>query len=305
MAEVVDNDVVEQILIWLDATDLNRYKRVCKSWRSLITCPRFVKRHLNLSYNKDQHNNKLGHRRVSVFENPYLITIPVLLGSSNGLVCIEVSITKHIVGNPLTREIRQLPHRPYMISLDVCWGFGYDSSRDDYKVIVGVQKGEGQTCFSVLSLKSNVWRDIGEKKYTSFSNAAGVLCNGALYWMIADQNDRYSIASYDLSLEKFKEIPLPVKIYIGYNLGIMKECLCVFGHFYADDVWLLKKYSVKESWELMKIRDDDEMEYDTVHFLRFGLRKGDKASWFYRASECPCSECMAAPLFVESCISTL
>ncbi|XP_076884902.1 F-box/kelch-repeat protein At3g06240-like [Bidens hawaiensis] len=218
MAEVVDNDVVEQILIRLDAKDLNRYKRVCKSWRSLITSPRFVKRHLNLSYNKDQHNNKLGHRRVGVFENPYF-TNPVLRGSSNGLVCIECSITKLIVGNPLTREIRKLPRRPYIVLFDACWGFGYDSSRDDYKVIVRARKGDDRTCFSVLSLKSNVWRDIGEKKYASFSNAAGVLFNGALYWMIRDQNDRYSIASYDLSLEKFKEIPLPVKRYIGLKMS--------------------------------------------------------------------------------------
>ncbi|XP_076900785.1 F-box protein CPR1-like [Bidens hawaiensis] len=298
MAKVGD-DVVEQILIQLDAKDLNLYKPVCKSWRSLITSPRFVKRHLNLTYNKDRHNNKLGNRRVSVFKHSYFAN-PELVGSSNGLVCIGFSMTKLTVGNPLTREVRQLPHHPY-IGVDVCWGFGYDSSRDDYKVIVGTRKGVDQTRFRMLSLKSNVWRDIEKMKYSRFSDVAGILCKGALHWIITNQDGRYFIASYDLALEEFKEIPLPGR-YIGYNLGIMKECLCIFGYSYACDVWLMKKYNEKESWEPVKIWHD-EMKYDTVHFLRFRLRKEDNASWFYRASEHLHLEWVAAPLFVESLVS--
>ncbi|KAJ0617152.1 putative F-box domain-containing protein [Helianthus annuus] len=64
MAEVVNEDVVEQILIELDVKDLIRFKTVCKSWHSLITSPRFVNRHLIRSHNKDRNNKEIGHRRI-------------------------------------------------------------------------------------------------------------------------------------------------------------------------------------------------------------------------------------------------
>ncbi|MFS7916336.1 putative F-box domain-containing protein [Helianthus anomalus] len=162
MAEVVNEDVVEQILIEIDVKDLIRFKTVCKSWHSLITSPRFVSRHLNRSYNKDRNNNEIGHRKIGRGQqNSQRIVLAAtyghgrrLVGSSNGLVCIIIKsefCCNVLVCNPSTREVRQLrPYSGLISSPLLCWGFGYDSSRDDYMVFVGARKGENHTCFHVL-----------------------------------------------------------------------------------------------------------------------------------------------------------
>ncbi|KAI3716458.1 hypothetical protein L1987_67355 [Smallanthus sonchifolius] len=245
MTEFDHEDVVEQILIGLDVKDLIRCKSVCKSWHSLITSPGFINRHLNYSYHKDRCSNELNNRRISYTH---------LVGSSNGLICIISALyAKILVCNPLTREVRKLA---LLIGLSFCWGFGYDSSGDDYKVFMGSKKGKNLTCVQVLSLKSNVWRVIGEVKY-KFISIDGILCNGALHWIIRDENMKKIIISYDLSKEEFKEIPHPVdaryKCTSSSYLGILKNCLCIFSrsHYPSVHVWLMKNYNVKQSWELV------------------------------------------------------
>ncbi|KAJ0806748.1 putative F-box domain, galactose oxidase/kelch, beta-propeller, F-box associated interaction [Helianthus annuus] len=273
MAELAHDDLVEQILIRLDVKDLIRFKSVCKSWHSLITSPGFISRHQNSSYN--EYNNIYGYtsQRIVLSANGHK-----LVGSSNGLVCI-ISISEFscnvLVCNPSTREVRQL--RPYSLLISsplLCWGFGYDSSRDDYTVFVGAGKGENQTCFHVLSLKSNVWRVIGEVKYKYgwWFNRDGVLCNGALHWIVTDEeNEKDIIIAYDLSKEEFREIPQPddprYECTFRSYLGMVKECLCIYRRpWYSRDVpdiWLMKKYNVKESWE--PLPHDREINYEYVH----------------------------------------
>ncbi|KAM0024957.1 putative F-box domain, kelch-type beta propeller, F-box associated interaction [Helianthus debilis subsp. tardiflorus] len=308
-------DVVWQILVRSDVKDLIRFKRVCKSWHSLITSPRFVNRHLNLSCNKDRCNNKLVHRRITC---DHLVTcdqLVHLVGSSNGLVCMTLeNYSKVVVVNPLTKEARQLSSLPSR--LQACWGFGYDTFSDDYKVIAGAKKGYKQTCLQVLSLKSNVWRSIGEVKYR-FYTKIGILCNGALHWLVVGQNFKTFILSYDLSKEEFEEILLPddptcICCSCKCYLGIVKECLCIFirddhgSSYYGypyHDAWLMKKYNVKESWEMLPHWRDQETKRDIVHILRWVLTKKDDESWFFLASEHHYREYMDAPIFVPSLVS--
>ncbi|KAF5820077.1 putative F-box domain, galactose oxidase/kelch, beta-propeller, F-box associated interaction [Helianthus annuus] len=291
MAEVVHDDVVEHILIGLDVEDLISCMRVCKSWHSLITSPRFVTRHLNHSYNKDRYNNELVHRRIVFITHPGFGSHH-LVGSCNGLVCISsLQDRKVFVGNPLTRE-------------------------DDYTIVAVANKGENRSCVQVLSLKSNVWRAIGEVKYV-FISWVGFLYNGALHWIVEDQNRKLLILSYDLSKEEFIEIPKPddARYECTYTsrLGIVKECLCIFrGYGYSsNDVWLMKNYNVKESWELLPQRDrDHDKKYDSVHFFNSGLPKDVDASWFCSAMEHkywlhmdPHYYYIHAPIFVKSLVS--
>ncbi|KAM0013678.1 putative F-box domain-containing protein [Helianthus debilis subsp. tardiflorus] len=316
MAESVHADVLEHILIRLDVKLLIRCKRVCKSWHSLITNPGFINRHLNRSYNEDRYNNNLDSRRISLPDkssshgryNSYYD----LVGSSNGLVCIISCLVscKLLVCNPLTREVRQLESPRLIGVLQLCWGFGYDSSRDDYKVVVGTKKGENQTCFEVLSLKSNVWRVV-EVKYTFIITKAGILCNGALHWIVKDQNNKKLIISYDLSKEEFEEMPQPENAIYEFThssyLGTVKECLCIISpndYFPVHDVWLMKKYDVKESWEMLPCHH--EMKRNIVHYL--GLPKDE--SFFLHYVEPWFSEDLSyrlwrftVPIFVKSLVS--
>lgn len=150
----------------------------------------------------------------------------------------------------------------------MCSGSCYDSSIDDYKVILGFRKRDEDdvTCFQVLNLKSNVWRVAGEVKYR-FISKVGTLCNGALHWVVHPQNKKKGIiVSFDLSQQDFTEIPQPDDNALGLphmnmrdgmtdmSLGVMDECLCIFSIISPTlpvKIWKMKAYNVKQSWEMV------------------------------------------------------
>ncbi|KAL8255483.1 hypothetical protein R6Q59_030550 [Mikania micrantha] len=168
-------------------------------------------------------------------------------------------------GNPLIKEVRKLSLPP-RIGTPLCWGFGYDSSNDDYKVILGSWKGMN---FQVFSLKSNTWKVvIGELNY-AFIRKNGVLINGALHWIVKDRNMKKLIISFDLSKEEVTEIPQPDDARYECNfrsyLGVINECLCIFQKS-QDSIWLIE-YKVKQSWQLLS-NDHEINKYDVIHYLR-------------------------------------
>lgn len=261
MADVLSFDLIEEILVRLSVLDLLRFKSVCKSWYSLILSPLFAKAHLNHTSNKDKVN---AHRRVVAITAALSRIIPLLMryryfrivGSSNGLLCIYCDHEEFVaVANPATRvaqKLQTLTQKPKRALL--CYGFGYDSSRDDYKVIVGFRKRK-MTHFYLLSLESNVWKFIGEVncKFINHRNG-GILCHGSLNWLMKDKNKKV-ILSFDLSKQEFNEILLPDNPmkYIGNRLGVYKECLCIYNdRSPSKNKWLLENWNVKESWKLMQ-----------------------------------------------------
>ncbi|GJZ96008.1 F-box/kelch-repeat protein-like protein isoform X1 [Tanacetum coccineum] len=161
MPEVCLN-IVEDILARSQVEDLLRCKSVCKSWKSLISSRRFVKYHLNYNLKKKAYNNESGDTAIE-FDSEYCHR---LVGSSNGLVCIHVCFKDELfVINPSTREVKKLRNPPKELLFDVL-GFGYDSSIDDFKVVVGFSyKDSNDILFIVLELKSNYWKSVaGEVK---------------------------------------------------------------------------------------------------------------------------------------------
>ncbi|KAF5791906.1 putative F-box domain-containing protein [Helianthus annuus] len=310
MAEVVHEDLVEQILLRSEVKDLIHFKSVYKSWHSLITSPRFVNRHLKLSYNKDCCNNELNNRRIclSYSESCYGY---LLVGSCNGLVCIFSYLTWTIlVGNPMTREVRRLNLPSFLLDRSLCLGFGYDLSKEDYTVVVGEKKGENQASFHLLSLKSNVWRVIGELKYRLISKA-GILCNVALHWLVGDnENMKKLIICYVLSREEFKEIPLlpddaRYESSSHSYLGVMEECLCIFWWSLSSCVvvWRpMKKYNVKQSCELL--RRNSDMNYESIQYLRRPKNRMLNDSFFHLGESLFCGTLYVdAPIFVQSLVS--
>lgn len=186
-----------------------------------------------------------------------------LVGSSNGLICIALQsgfTGRLVVANPLTRVVKSLSkfNRHSRRWWELCWGFGYDSSTDDYKVLLGLDYKNGKLGirFSVLTLKTNVWKHIGCLDYYCINNI-GMLCNGAIHWFMTDENNRTLILSFDLSKEEFKEIPQPNDPRYNFSLhkhylGITEDCLCIFTlDIYDDHRWVMKNYNVQQSWALL------------------------------------------------------
>lgn len=351
MADVVGHDIFENILLRLDVEDLIRCKSVGKSWYSFISHPSFIYTHLNHSYNNDRNSREIYHRRILI---PTIIRrlsyykfgearICYLVGSSNGLICTCSSDAEIIVTNPYTREMRKLPHDFESLCWSMCCGFGYDSSTDDYKLVVGLPKGEDRTLFQVFSLKSNAWKVIGEVKYRFIVQwstdedptgyRVGILCNGALHWVMYDaqnqkneKNAKTSILSFDLSKEDFKEIPQPDddNLYESLDMGILvedwrglkttmcfgtlEECLCVFYYNLMTNEmhrWIMKNYNAKDSWEKMGQSHDYESKFEVIPFLpmenSFSLESSlsSQSESFDPAA----TSLISSPIFVRSLVS--
>nr|GEZ43868.1 hypothetical protein [Tanacetum cinerariifolium] len=191
-----------------------------------ISASRFAKTHLNYTCNKDNNNNELGHIRIIIPShdntlnyattldlNEYYFMDRCIIGSSNGLVCFSVSFTngKVLVTKPLTGEVKKLQTVPGIsIRLDSCWGFGYDSFTDDYKVVTGIKVHKVRTLFQVLTLKSNIWKVKRLVKLKFIGVPIDILFNGAIHWsMKVSDTKRQVIISFDLSREEITEIPQP------------------------------------------------------------------------------------------------
>ncbi|GJZ40302.1 putative F-box domain-containing protein [Tanacetum coccineum] len=272
-------DVVEEILSRLLVKDLLRCKSVCKSWYSLISSPSFVR--LQCKYGYDRWRWRWTWRWT-------------VGGSSNGLVCVYSSSGSDEpirVTNPLTRKCRELlrPPRLYSFALDrLCLGFGYDTSTDDYKVVIVMNDysdddRDSKALVHILNLKSNIWKPLGHFNYrfNYYLATPGILYNEALHWFWFDANDttndKVLIVSFDLAKEEFREIPQPDDTrYVwgkGSTLGIIEGRLCIFTRMiYVNNnppfcVWVIKNYNVKPSWELLPITDPSEMKDHAIHYM--------------------------------------
>ncbi|XP_071687392.1 F-box/kelch-repeat protein At3g06240-like [Rutidosis leptorrhynchoides] len=211
----------------------------------------------------------------------------MMIGSCNGLVCISPFVDELLVTNPSTREVRKLPMLPFCRG-NLCWGFGYDSITDDYKVVAGINESEHLMRFQVLSLKSSQWKFVGDGNYLTYNAQGcfprpGVLHDGALHWFMYDtkkkkkKKKKMVILSFDLSLEKFKEIPQPDDtIYLCDHLNVLgtfQKYLCVFRTYdiLTDhcNTWLMKNYNC---WQLIPCDDYEGNKYGaaaTVYILDF------------------------------------
>ncbi|XP_035835069.1 F-box/kelch-repeat protein At3g23880-like isoform X2 [Helianthus annuus] len=313
-------DVVERILPLLDVKDIIRCKSVCKSWRSVILSLRFVKAHLNNAYTNDRNNHELGHRRVCLRgirgeDSWFLLDYIHIVGSCNGLLCVSPIGVKFVVINPSTREHKKLPTPPFqphvhklaMTREVACWGFGYDSSSDDYKVIAGFMKkfDSKRTSFLVLTLKSNTWKVIGQVKYSIYEGRSGVFYGGALHWFMTHKNLKKVIISLDLSTEEFKEIPMPdvyMLYFDSYRLGVIEECLCIYS---IRSPLSTKKWVMKNNkWELY-IDNHCQTKYDVAHY--FPIRKeSHMTSRYYVDDGTPVpinGDYIRASIFVKSLVS--
>ncbi|CAH1453017.1 unnamed protein product [Lactuca virosa] len=253
-------EIIIEILSRLPVESLLRCKSVCKLWRSMISDSHFVKSHLALSTS----NNRYTHHRlilhtsprinlkssplydvlyaesVNLLEHDYPLKHPYksiwIAGSCNGLLFIAVEDDDLFLWNPGTRKSNRLPDVGFNVRSGsyVLYGFGYDESKDDYKVVgiscVFISGGNYNIRVKIYSMKFGNWKNIGAFPHGIPLDDSGKLSNGALHWAASqDFGSFYSwrIISLDLAKETYGEILQPV---------------------YDEDVWVMKVYGVKDSW---------------------------------------------------------
>ncbi|KAF5199156.1 F-box protein cpr1 [Thalictrum thalictroides] len=172
--DMLPEDVVYHILLWLPVVSLLRFKSVCKAWCSLIESFDFITQHLHLSKSRDNNKVIAWAPEMLDFQGGPLFTFRFLLFSGNnfqmsesldlphrfdnplerrgnlvscnGVICLvhryDDSTIKDDVSlwNPATKQFRILPKSTVPIPewsglVNFHYGFGFDKITNDYKVV--------------------------------------------------------------------------------------------------------------------------------------------------------------------------
>ncbi|KAG5051146.1 hypothetical protein JHK87_003344 [Glycine soja] len=268
-------ELVIEILLRLPVKSLVRFKCVCRLWLSLISDPSFAISHFepmathtkrlvfltpracefrSIDFNASVHDDSASTALKLGFlpTKSYYVRI---LGSCWGFVLFDCCQSLHM-WNPSTGVHEQLSYSPVAFDMDVrfftfLYGFGYDSSTDDYLVVQASNNpslDDYTTRLEFFSLRANVWKEL----------EVGSLLNGALQWITSRYGlSIHVIVVFDLMERSFPEIPLPVDFDIEYfydfsfcQLGVLGECLslCVVGYYSPAVIWIMKEYKVQLSW---------------------------------------------------------
>lgn len=197
------------------------------------------------------------------------------MGSCNGIVLAKDENDTIFLMNPTTREPCKLPLSPFALPLResfVMYGFGYDSSTDDYKVISisfwDTDNEHSPDCtdmfVSIYSLRYNSWRNLQNSPYDHAVGhlISGVLINENLHWLTSTRPGYSStIVAFSLANEEFTEIELPDAIddntAVFNELGVLGGKLVLFGYQVGNDLWVMDEYGVGESWTKVSIHREE------------------------------------------------
>ncbi|XWS39100.1 hypothetical protein CRYUN_Cryun18bG0021200 [Craigia yunnanensis] len=288
----VPQDITDQILPCLPVKSLMRFKCVCKSWSSLITSPPFARNHFKRAslQNPKTIDLKLlillpcGFKYLdlakSFDEGAALIRFrfwpngyKLILGSCNGLVCLGLENIARclLLWNPSTGESKVLPNCNLLQDKRHLhfhyYGFGYDSSSGDYKLLLMIDRK-----IVIFSVMENSWKIMHKARwpwhgYSCYTK--GVYSNGALHW----QDHHGDIYAFDLKIERFRLGPSPDASMLGrrqklcgagetlYSIKEVKNSMDV-------EYWLLEKYWFHRSWT--KVHNFPG-SYDFCYFLEHFL----------------------------------
>ncbi|XVE81494.1 hypothetical protein DITRI_Ditri15bG0068900 [Diplodiscus trichospermus] len=288
---ILPQEMIAEILSYLPVKSLLRFRCVSRSWKSLITHPFFVKKHLKKIQNDPRYTKtgvliSTGNTRTrnlfrikscslnAIYQNPIVNSTEIeylskiaprsnwIVGSCDGLICIAVQDIVYLL-NPTLRVSIRLPDSGLMrrgITYTV-YGFGFDASMDDYKVVsvfcyqTKGFEGDLDSIVSVYSLKTNFWRRIQGFPFGVPSYEAGKYVDGSLVWAVCHRREMavsWKIVSLDLDQETYKEVFQPSYGDGAGNitLGVLDGCLsvlCSYGRLHAD-VWVMREFGKRESW---------------------------------------------------------
>lgn len=299
------HDLVISIMSRLPVKSLLRFKSVSKPWANSIDDPSFIKSHAKQPKNsrlvvglkaRDWETGLGGIEYYSIAidspqnlvreDFPELPKHTIFIGSCNGLVCLLSykgdnkgyrEVVDIFVWNIATKEYRIIPNPATTHKYSkYCFGFGYDSVHDDYKVLrlggpCGSRMDSKFTSYETqfYSVRHGVWSAVKVYPTSSFDillfpqvlDECLVYINNALHTSARRHKDEdYSfVLAIDLVTEEFREISFPKWLYgvwfeaIGGCLEAIGGCL---GVTCFNGTWVMKDYGVEESWTKLPLPDD-------------------------------------------------
>lgn len=219
-----------------------------------------------------------------------------IVGSCNGLLCLlGYSLNRDMwlhFWNPATRKISYKLGRfggiPSLLDLT----FGYDNSKDTYKVVNLLHGGA-----RVFSLDDKVWRNIKSFPMGFYHRyiSTGLHLSGIVYYLVIQNYsssfydckniivEQFAIISLDLGTETCKDLLPPRGFaevpHVKPSLCELLDCLC-FSHVVKKAhlvIWQMTHYGVEESWsQLLKINLQIMTHYGVEHY---GLEKYFDSQW--------------------------
>jgi F-box interacting protein len=277
-------DLIAEILCRLPVKLLIQLQCLGKYWKSLISDPKFAKKHLQSSIKRhhlmvSSTNNLndfvLYDSEIScVFSSTcivkqtqinYPVTVtpqkngyrePSSLCSCDGILCFAIDPTSAILWNPSIRKLELLPplgDNPQRRVIFSTYSFGYDHFIDNYKIIV-VNFCIGQNEVSVNTMGTDYWRRIHDDfPFYGPVHRPGVFVSGTVNWLAYDASSSHScaIVSLDLEKESYQKLSHPDLENDAdmRTLGVVRDCLCIFAsNDMFLDVWIMNEYGNKESW---------------------------------------------------------
>ncbi|KAM1166125.1 hypothetical protein ACFX2G_025897 [Malus domestica] len=295
MSEYLPEEIIIQILLRLPVKPLIQFTCVCRSWNSIIKHTSFINRHLNLNQNKTSNNTPSILLRHCPLKDPTVEQyslhldndsflehskpqLPVqsfnecfrVVGSCNGLLLLSddylTETNSFILWNPSIRKFVSLakPHAPTSSCYSIC-GFGFDSKKNDYKVVKLVylrQDDQGQACpeIGLYSLNSGSWKTItatSPNYVIAQTFWSQVFVHGAVHWIASRRKEnglRNVILSLDVSDETFKEIELPedlARVLPTKYMAISAAGKSIAVKHYDQNIhsiWIMREYGVVDSW---------------------------------------------------------
>ncbi|PKI37398.1 hypothetical protein CRG98_042184 [Punica granatum] len=221
-----------------------------------------------------------------------------LVGSCNGLLCLASSFSlDFLLWNPLTNSRARLPlpeslrresvtvggriRTIFSWANDTVFGFGYDSVKEDYKVvIIDHVIREGYQDIRIYSSRRNSWRRFREERYKIHcllsEGRMGVYACNNLHWVMtrrSDSNETRLIVAFDLRINNCREVPLP--FYLGkdfwVDVAVLGGCLGMVVNSprqTVSGVWIMREYGSRESWvKLLSIRWPRFAEFGHDYYL--------------------------------------
>ncbi|KAL6499678.1 hypothetical protein OROGR_027588 [Orobanche gracilis] len=273
-------ELISEVLYRVPVRYLLRFRCVCKSWKTLISSPQFVKDYCRISFSitTEQQLVCLTHtdwRHITTYSLQSLcenVIAPsetssfrverrygLIIGSCNGLVCLCDDLGFFKLRNPFTRLTSKrspslgLTNQRIQMTMTM-YGFGYDQLNNKYKVLItydfitklhtfGTKSWTTIQAFPPCTPPLHWWDRVG--KFVSSSGST-------LNWLV---QERDRIISFDLEKETYGAVLLPLPHYmedgadLPCNLEVLNNCLCLC---YLNDIhcvlWSMNMYGIQESW---------------------------------------------------------
>jgi hypothetical protein len=223
IAARLSGDILASIMLRLPASDLRRFRRVCKEWRDIITNPIFIEAHQVQGPRAPNHtivyisSSKQHTGRGFLFDEHWRHTATFaagesenMIGTCNGLLCfLDVGQSTITVADPFTGESFALPLPPTVRRREVnAYCFGFDTNTRRYKII---HQGEG-LYIAGKKVLLHVYTVGGGEEWRSLQvagvkpgNSCGrpVCAGGAVYWCVIETDGLRKFARFDLATEEF------------------------------------------------------------------------------------------------------